>query len=96
MSITLVRCPVGFASSDIMMVVASVLLGGDLLPALPVTTVLCPPPATVLYSYSGLSPCPRPRRRSPGCPSPGSKRRSRVSPSSSHATAAVVLPSPQS
>ena len=94
MSVTLVRCPVGFASSDIMMVVASVLLGGDLLPALPVTTVLCPPPATVLYS--GLSPRPRPRRRSPGCPSPGSKRRSRVSPSSSHAAAAVVLPSPQS
>ena len=33
MSITLVRCPVGFTSSEIMMVVTSVLLGGNLLPA---------------------------------------------------------------
>ena len=45
MSVTLARCP---ASSDIMMVVTRVLLGGDLLPALPVTTMLCLPPATVL------------------------------------------------
>ena len=45
MSVILVRCPVGCASSDIMMVV------GDLLPALPVTTVLCPPPATVLLIF---------------------------------------------
>ena len=51
MSVTLVRCPVGFASSDIMMVVTSVLLGGDLLPALPLTTVLCPSPATVLLIF---------------------------------------------
>ena len=51
MSVTLVRCPVGFASSDIMMVVASVLLGGDLLPALLVTIVLCLPPATVLLIF---------------------------------------------
>ena len=51
MSVILVRCPVGCASSDIMMVVTRVLLGGDLLPALPVTTMLCPPPATVLLIF---------------------------------------------
>ena len=47
MSFTLVRCPVGYTSPDILVVVTSVFLGGDLPPRLPVRTVLCLPPANV-------------------------------------------------
>ena len=47
MSITLVRCPVGCASPDI------VVVGRDLLPALLVTTVPPPLPATVLLIFLG-------------------------------------------
>ena len=42
---TLMRCPVGRTSSDIVVVVTSMFPGGDLLPALPATTVPPPPPA---------------------------------------------------
>ena len=55
MSVTLVRCPVGCASPDITVVVTSVFLGDDLLPALSVTTVLCPPPATATVLLIFLS-----------------------------------------
>ena len=53
MSITIVRCPVGCASPDIVAVIIGVFLGRDLLPALLVTTVPPPLPATVLLIFLG-------------------------------------------
>ena len=53
MSITLVRCPVGCASPDIVVVVIGVFLRSDLLPALLVTTLPPPLPATVLLIFLG-------------------------------------------
>ena len=51
MSVTLVRYPMGRASSHIMEVVTSVFLRGNLLPSLTVITMLCPPPATGLLIF---------------------------------------------